>query len=105
MSTPGRSPGTALDVDPADLTRAAGILESVAGSLSDGAPSLRRRPDAGSSSAEVATALGALAEAVAAVGGEVRAVAEATRTSAADFTATDQAVSGSFRQSHGAAVE
>ena len=99
------APDSDLSLDPASLTDAAGILDSVAGSLSDRAPDLRRQPGAGSSSDEVATALGALAEAVTAVAEEIRSVADATRTSAADYAATDQSVSGSIQQQHKALAE
>ena len=98
MTYPATGAGGELGVDPAQLTAAADILDSTAGALSDCAPGLRHRPDAGSSSDEVATALGVLAEAVSAIAGQVRASAESARTSAADYTATDQAVQGSMQQ-------
>lgn len=87
-----------LAVDPARLASAASTLDSVAGSLTDGAPALRITPDAGASSDEVGTSLALLAQAVVGVATEVRDIADAVRTSAADFTATDQAVSGSMQQ-------
>lgn len=91
-------PASELRVDPAALSSAAAILETTAGDLADGAPGLRCAPDAGSSSAEVATALAALAEALAAVAGEIGATAESVRTTAADVVATDQASSASSQQ-------
>lgn len=87
-----------LAVDPAHLASAASTLDAVAGSLTDGAPVLRIAPDAGASRDEVGTSLAALAEAVVAVATEVRDIAEAVHTSAADFTTTDQTVSGSMQQ-------
>lgn len=98
MTSPGTGPGGDLDVDPAKLTAAAAILDSAAGSLSDIAPGLRGRPDVGSSTDEVATALVALAGAVSAIAEQVRASAESSRTSAADYTSTDQAVQASMQQ-------
>ncbi|MDT0184493.1 hypothetical protein Q9S36_30320 [Microbacterium sp. ARD31] len=95
-STGGSAAG--LQVDPAALDSAAGILDSTGTALADGAPSLRTRPDAGVSTDEVGTALAALAEAVAAVAGEVSATAESLRTTAADVRATDQAVATSTQQ-------
>jgi ABC-type transporter Mla subunit MlaD len=89
---------TTLQADPAALESAAGIFETTAGDLSDAAPGLRVRPDAGVSSGEVATALATLAEAVAAVGGELAATAESLSTTAADLRATDQASAASSRQ-------
>ena len=97
MSTPGGPSGDLL-VDPAGLTAAAGILEGAAGSLADGAPLLRVQPDAGASTDEVAGALSALAGAVAAMATQVGASAESSRTSAADYSSTDQAVRGSMQQ-------
>lgn len=90
--------GPGLQVDPAALDSAAGILEGTGTALTDGAPALRTRPDAGVSTDEVATALAALAEAVAAVAGEVASTAESLRTSAADVRTTDQAVATSTQQ-------
>ncbi len=99
------SSGSDLGVDPAQLTAAADILESAAGSLTDSAPTLRRRPDAGASSDEVATALAALAEAVTGIAAVVGGSADGARTSAADNNATDQAVHGSMTQRGRSLVE
>lgn len=96
MTTPGTGPGSSLGVDPAALTGAAGILDGVAVSLSGRGGGLHLQPDAGASSGEVVSALDALAGAVAAVAEEVRGVGDAIRTSVADFTGTDQAVSDSL---------
>ena len=90
--TPGR-----LHVEPADLRTAARLLDSTAGSLASVAPDLDGRPDAGASSDELATALGALARAVAAVADEVRDIATTTRATAVDLAATDQQVGDSMR--------
>ena len=90
--------GSDLDVDPARLTAAADILDTAGSSLADSATGLRRRPDAGASSDEVATALASLAGAVTAIAEQLRSSAESSRTSAADYTATDQAVQGSMHQ-------
>jgi hypothetical protein len=105
MTSPGTGPGGDLTVDPAKLAAAAAILDTAAGSLSDSVPSLRRRPDAGASSDEVATALGVLAGAVTAIAEQVAASAESSRTSAADYTVTDQAVQGSMQQRGRSLVE
>lgn len=96
MTTPGTGPGSTLGVDPAALTGAAGVLDGVAVSLSGRAADLRRQPDAGASSGEVVSALGALSGAVLAVAEEVRSVGDAIRTSVADYSATDQAVGDSL---------
>lgn len=101
MTRSGRGPGRDLDVEAADLAGSAAVLDSVASSLCGVAPGLRIRPDAGASSDEVATSLGLLAAAVAALAEEVASVAEATRTSAADFTATDHAVRDTMQQRRG----
>ncbi len=85
-----------LCLDPGRLTGAADILDAAAGSLDDSAPRLRPRPDAGVSTDEVARALTALAGAVAAVTDALRGTADGARTSAADYTATDEAVHGSM---------
>lgn len=85
-------------MDPAALESAAGILEGTGTELTDAAPRLRTRPDAGVSTDEVTTALAALAEAVAAVATEVASTAESLRTTAADARATDQAVAASSQQ-------
>ena len=87
-----------MQVDPAALESAAGILDGAGTDLADGAPALRTRPDAGASTDEVATALAALAEAVTAVAGEVTSTAESLRTTAADVRATDQSVAATSRQ-------
>jgi hypothetical protein len=96
MTSPGTGgPAAGLQVDPAALRSAAGILEGAGSDLAAAAPTLRTRPDAGVSTDEVATALAALAEAVAAVAGEAGSVAGSLRTTAADVGATDQAVAAS----------
>lgn len=99
MTSPSNGgPGGTLQVDPAALDSAAGILETAGSHLTDAAPGVRTRPDAGASTDEVATALAALAEAVAAVAGEATAMAESVRTTAADVRATDEASAASSRQ-------
>ncbi|MCK9823340.1 hypothetical protein NOCD_07615 [Nocardioides cavernae] len=99
MTSPSTGgPAGGLQVDPAALESAAGILEATGTELADGAPGLRTRPDLGVSTDEVATALAALAEAVAAVATEVGSTAESLRTTAADVRATDQAVAASSQQ-------
>jgi len=99
MTSPSAGgPAGTLQVDPAALESAAGILESTGSHLADGAPGLRTRPDAGVSSNEVATALASLAEAVAAVADEIASTAESVRTTAADVRATDQAAAASSQQ-------
>lgn len=99
MSSPSTGgPAGTLQVDPAALESAAGILDTTGGDLADGAPALRTRPDAGVSTDEVATALATLAEAVAAVAEEVGSTAESLRTTAADVRTTDQASAASSQQ-------
>ena len=99
MSSPSTGgPAGGLQVDPADLESAAGLLEGAGSALADRAPTVRTRPDAGVSTDELATALASLAEAVAAVSGEVGSTAESLRTTAADMRATDQSVAGSSQQ-------
>lgn len=92
-----------LEVDSADLLRAAGTLDVAAGELAAAAPRLRDRPDAGVSTDEVATALAALAGAVAGMADHVGSIGEAVRSAAADFAGTDQAVRGAMQQRHGVA--
>lgn len=105
MTSPATGPGADLGVDPAQLTAAADILDSAAGALADNAPGLRHRPDAGASSDEVASALTALAGAVAGIAEVVRGTADGARTSAADYSSTDQAVHGSMNQRGRSLVE
>jgi hypothetical protein len=67
MTSPSTGgPAGELEVDPAALESAAGILEDAGSDLADGAPTLRISPDAGASTDEVTTALASLAEVVAA---------------------------------------
>lgn len=105
MTSPSAGgPAGTLQVDPAALESAAAILGTTGGDLTDGAPALRTRPDAGVSTDEVATALASLAEVVAAVGEEVGSMAESLRTTAADVRATDQAAAASSQQRRQALV-
>lgn len=87
-----------LAVDPAALHRAADILDAVATSLDGAAPDLRRSPDAGASSDELATALTTLAEATSGLGRHVASLAEVTRGDADDYAATDSSVAGAWQQ-------
>lgn len=92
-----------LEVDSAALLRAAGTLDEAGDTLATAAPGLRRRPDAGASTDEVATALAALTGAVAGMADHVGSLADTVRASAADFDGTDQAVGGAMDQRRGGA--
>lgn len=95
MSSPG------IEVVRADLLQAADVLDGAAESLSSHAPQLRRAPDAGASSGEVARALAAFSGAVSAIGDHLASIAASTRGSVDDFTVTDQAVHGAMAERRG----
>jgi hypothetical protein len=90
-----------LEVHPEDLQQIVDVLDSTGKSLFGRAPDLDQRPDAGASSGEIAKALGALSGAVAGIAEHIGSIAASAAGTGADFSGTDQAVSGAMRQRQG----